>query len=189
MLPVSNITPAVLASANELTHPLRNVDKVQAPEPSQHASDNTEQQFPKDRVTLSRGKRESGTPKDASDQELDAKDKAELVELQTEDRRVRAHERAHQAAGGSAAGPASFTYQMGPDNRQYAVAGEVPIMLKSGRTPDETIANARQVRAAALAPSDPSSQDLAVAAAAAQMEMMAQAQKALTAARAYQGKS
>ena len=83
---------------------------------------------------------------------------------------MRAHEAAHQAAAGGLGGAASFTYATGPDGRRYAVGGEVPVSLRSGHTPQETIANAQAVRSAALAPADPSAQDLAVAAQATQME-------------------
>jgi hypothetical protein len=63
--------------------------------------------------------------------------------------------------------------------------GEVSVRLATGRTPEETIANARRVRAAALAPSDPSPQDLAVAARSSAMEAAARAQQARRAAAAY----
>lgn len=95
--------------------------------------------------------------------------------LKQTDRAVRAHEQAHAAAaGGLALGGPSFTFQYGPDGRAYAVAGEVPIDTSPGRTPEESISKAKQIRAAALAPSDPSAQDRAVAAAATQLEIQAQ---------------
>jgi len=43
------------------------------------------------------------------------------------------------------------------------VAGEVAIKIQKGKTPKETIKLMQQVKAAALAPSDPSPQDLRVA--------------------------
>lgn len=58
----------------------------------------------------------------------------------------------------------------------YATAGEVPIRMQKGRTPEETIANARQVVAAAMAPADPSPQDYKVAANALKMEFEARAE-------------
>jgi len=100
-----------------------------------------------------------------------------VTELRQRDTHVRAHEAAHQAAGGSLTGPASYTYELGPDGRSYAVGGEVSVQSRTGRTPDETIAIARQVRAAALAPGDPSSADLAAATAATQVELQALQQK------------
>jgi len=130
-------------------------------------------QQPEDRVSLSPATRN----RSATGEPLDAAEQDEVQRLRETDQRVRAHERAHQAAGGGAAGAASYSYTLGPDGKTYATAGEVPIRVETGRTPDETIAAAARMRAAALAPSDPSAQDLAVAARAAQLEARARAQK------------
>mgnify|MGYP000386241584 CR=1 FL=1 len=100
-----------------------------------------------------------------------------LRELQARDREVRAHEAAHKAVGGALAGGMSFTYQTGPDGRQYAVGGEVSIDSGPERDPQATIAKMRQVIAAALAPAEPSAQDRAVAAQA--RAIMAEAQRQL----------
>ncbi len=100
-----------------------------------------------------------------------------LHELQARDREVRSHEAAHQAVGGAHAGGASFSYQTGPDGKRYAIGGEVPVDLSSESDPQASIAKLQQVRAAALAPADPSSQDRAVAAQAS--AMIAEAQQAL----------
>ena len=109
-----------------------------------------------------------------------------VEELKARDREVRSHEQAHvAAAGGLAQGGPSYTYQYGPDGRAYAIGGEVNIDTSPGRTPEETIDKARRIRAAALAPSEPSDQDRAVAAAAAQLE--AQARQELTQQQARQG--
>jgi SprA-related family len=90
-----------------------------------------------------------------------------ISELKARDHEVRAHEAAHQAAGGGHVGGASYSYQQGPDGRQYAIGGEVSVnMSTSGNSPEAIIAKMQQIRAAALAPADPSPQDLAVAAAA-----------------------
>jgi hypothetical protein len=177
------VNSGLLVKPDVVTLPIRTVNRVDA---SQRSDEALRRAKTRDRVTLSGDEAESNTDVSVGDTELDEKQKAELSELQSRDRNVRAHEAAHQAAGGSAAGPASFTYKLGPDKRQYAVGGEVPIRLESGRTPEETIAKARQVRAAALAPADPSAQDMAVAASATQMEIAAQMQKARAAADAYQ---
>lgn len=98
-------------------------------------------------------------------------------QLQATDRKVRAHELAHLAAsGGLATSAPSYTYQRGPDGVSYAVGGEVSIDTSAGRTPEETLAKAEQVIAAALAPADPSGADQAVAAAASQRAQQARAQ-------------
>jgi hypothetical protein len=116
----------------------------------------------------------SSTVKAASGgQELSPEEEEMLRELQARDREVRAHEAAHQAAGAGLTGGASFSTQKGPDGKDYAVGGEVSIDTSSGGTPQETIAKSQKIRAAALAPADPSPQDRAVAARAMQMESQA----------------
>ncbi|NOY13272.1 MAG: hypothetical protein GXP51_06200, partial [Deltaproteobacteria bacterium] len=88
----------------------------------------------------------------------------EIRRLQTRDREVRAHEAAHAGAGGAYAGGPSFSYEHGPDGRTYAVDGEVSIDVSSvSGDPQATLQKAQQVRAAALAPAEPSAQDMRVA--------------------------
>ncbi len=118
------------------------------------------------------------TQKDKDDKkqpnELSEEEKIQVSKLQARDSEVRAHEAAHlAAAGGLAAGGASFTYQKGPDGKQYAIGGEVPIDTSPGSTPEETITRARQIKAAATAPANPSGQDMKIASTAAMMEMKA----------------
>lgn len=103
----------------------------------------------------------------------DRADAALIRSLASRDAEVRSHEAAHVAAAGGLAGSPSYSFQVGPDGRSYAVGGEVSIDLSPGQTPDETISRARRVRAAALAPGDPSAADLSVAAAAMSMELRA----------------
>jgi hypothetical protein len=110
--------------------------------------------------------------------ELDEAARQVVREMATRDREVRAHEAAHAAVGGHLAGSASFSFETGPDGQSYAVAGEVPIQMGEGGTPEQRIANARRVRAAALAPAQPSGADQAIASAAARMELEAVAELA-----------
>lgn len=99
----------------------------------------------------------------------------QIRELQQRDRTVRQHEMAHLAAsGGLAISGATYSFQRGPDGVAYAIGGEVRIDVSPGRTPQETIARAATIVAAALAPADPSPQDRAVAAQARQMALQAQ---------------
>ncbi len=112
--------------------------------------------------------------KGKKDGELSEDEEKVVRELKQRDQEVRRHEAAHAAAGGSFAGSPTFTYEAGPDGQRYAVGGEVSIDASPGRTPEETIRKADQIRAAALAPADPSGQDRAVAAAAAKMKLDAQ---------------
>lgn len=122
------------------------------------------------------------------DAQLTPEQLALLSALQARDRQVRQHEQAHLAASGSLAlsGP-SYTYQKGPDGVSYAIGGEVSIDVSPGRTPQETIARAEQIQAAALAPADPSGPDRAIAAQAQQLELEARAQLAQQAQQASAG--
>jgi len=108
----------------------------------------------------------------------DVEAQAVLLKLAQTDREVRAHEQAHLAAAGPhARGGPTYTFQRGPDGRLYAVGGEVAIDAPPvPGDPEATLRKAQTVRAAALAPAEPSSQDRAVAAQAAQMAASAQAE-------------
>ncbi|QSZ41349.1 hypothetical protein GJV85_04250 [Sulfurimonas aquatica] len=110
--------------------------------------------------------------------ELSEDEKKLVKDLAARDAEVKAHESAHQGAGGGMTGAASFSYQQGPDGKMYAIGGEVSITTPAASTPEEAIRNARQVIASAMAAGEPSSQDFAVAASARVMEMKAQQQKA-----------
>ncbi|HEY0833457.1 MAG TPA: putative metalloprotease CJM1_0395 family protein [Azospirillum sp.] len=88
----------------------------------------------------------------------------QVSELRQADSSVRRHEAAHQSAGGAYAGGAAFQTVQGPDGRSYAVGGEVPIDISPEREPQATIRKMETVKRAALAPADPSPQDLRVAA-------------------------
>jgi len=113
--------------------------------------------------------------KSKSDNKLSPDEERLVSDLQSRDAEVRAHESAHQS-GGASTGAATFTYQQGPDGKMYAIGGEVSISFQTGSTPQETIANAQAVIASALAPADPSGQDMAVASSAMVMMMKAQQQ-------------
>lgn len=111
--------------------------------------------------------------------ELSPEEAEQLRALKARDREVRQHEQAHQAAaGGLATSGAHYSFQRGPDGVNYAIGGEVSLDVSPGRTPEETLRRARQISAAALAPAEPSGQDLAVAARAAQMARQAEAELA-----------
>lgn len=99
----------------------------------------------------------------------------QVARLKQIEEKVKAHEAAHKAVGGNLASSASYSYTQGPDGHSYITGGEVQIDMSGGRTPQETISRMQQVIRAALAPSDPSGQDRAVAAQAA--TQMAQAQQ------------
>jgi hypothetical protein len=107
-----------------------------------------------------------------SSKQLSEEEQRKVQELKQQDREVRAHEAAHLAAAGRyATGGASFEYERGPDGKSYAVGGEVGI--DTSPVPDDpqaTLQKARVIKAAALAPADPSTTDRKVAADAARME-------------------
>ena len=115
-------------------------------------------------------------------QELTETQEKQVRELKSTDQKVRAHEQAHlSAAGGLARSGASFSYETGPDGKRYAVGGEVNIDTSPvPDDPEATIAKANRIRAAALAPADPSPQDHQVAAAATKMAMQARSELAAT---------
>ncbi len=100
-----------------------------------------------------------------SEAELD-----QISALKSRDAEVSAHERAHSAVGGQHAGSPSYNYKTGPDGVKYAVSGEVSIDTSSvPGNPQATLQKAQQIKAAALAPMEPSGQDRKVAAKAEQM--------------------
>lgn len=110
----------------------------------------------------------AGRTSENDGEQLSPSDQRRVDELKEIDRKVRAHELAHIAAGGGVVqGGASYRYATGPDGKRYAVAGEVPIDSSPGNTPEETILKAEAIRRAALAPADPSPTDRRVAAQAA----------------------
>lgn len=97
-----------------------------------------------------------------------------ISKLKARDREVRAHEAAHVAVGGSVVrSGARLSYTRGPDGVQYATGGEVSIDTSKASTPEATLAKAERIRRAALAPAQPSAQDMSVAAQAARMAMQA----------------
>jgi hypothetical protein len=95
------------------------------------------------------------------------------------DRAVRVHEQAHLAVAGSlAVSGANFSYVTGPDGVRYAVGGDVTIDTSAvPNDPEATYKKAQEIIRAALAPAQPSPQDLSVAAQA--QAMAAQAMQEL----------
>ncbi len=110
-------------------------------------------------------KSESQTTEQPKQGQLSGEEKAAVEALKSRDREVRTHERAHAARGGQYAGQPKLSYETGPDGRRYATAGEVPIDASPIKgDPSATIDKLRVVKAAALAPAQPSGQDRKVAA-------------------------
>lgn len=111
-----------------------------------------------------------------AEQAVEDAQRREVQQLARRDDEVRSHEQAHAAIGGRYAGAPRYQYETGPDGQKYAVAGEVSIDVSKAQSPQETIQKMQTVRAAALAPAEPSSQDRRVAAEASQKILEARAE-------------
>ncbi len=118
------------------------------------------------------------TTETSINQEFSQEEQQKLEYLKSRDREVKTHEQAHlSAAGGLAMGGASFTYEKGPDGSSYAIGGEVNIDTSAAvGDPIATLKKAETIRRAALAPTNPSAQDKAVASQAAAMANKARAE-------------
>lgn len=108
--------------------------------------------------------------------QLSEEEQKKVQKLKERDTEVRAHERAHSSAGGHMAGAPHYSFETGPDGQKYAVEGDVEIRMPSSDDPAVRLQEARQVKAAATAPSRPSSQDMKVAAEASKIESEALAE-------------
>lgn len=111
------------------------------------------------------------------DEALSPEQEEQVRALQLRDREVRLHEQQHAGVGGQHAGAPSYEYETGPDGKQYAVEGEVQIDLSPiADDPRATIDKMQQIKAAALAPAEPSQADKNAAARADQYILEAQAE-------------
>jgi hypothetical protein len=110
------------------------------------------------------------------EKDLTIKEKLEVVSLKQQERSVREHERAHlRSARNLAISQPTFEYKEGPDGEKYVVHGEVKIDSTSvDGDAEEVLEKARKIQNTALAPADPSSKDLQVAARARILESKAQ---------------
>lgn len=116
-------------------------------------------------------------PSTQSDKTQDKRNLSEEIELTQQiqslakrDREVRTHERVHASLAGSFGGSPQFQFQRGPDGVLYAVSGSVALDASPIQgNPEATERKARAIQRAALAPSEPSPADRAIAANAASM--------------------
>lgn len=115
---------------------------------------------------LGKGAQERADPKeDATNaQGLTEAEQEVVAKLKARDAEVRRHEQAHASVGGQYAGAPTYTYQTGPDGQQYAIGGavEIDVSVIDG-DPAATIEKMVVVKAAALAPAEPSAEDKQVA--------------------------
>lgn len=77
------------------------------------------------------------------------------------------HERAHMHTGGEFAGAASYVYSKGADGKTYVTGGEVSMKVPAGGDLEQLKYALERVKRAAMAPANPSPQDMQTAAMAA----------------------
>lgn len=94
----------------------------------------------------------------------DAAIKKKIEELKAYEQMVVAHEHKHMATGGGIASSPSYTYTYGPDGKKYISGGNVSMRVPKSSNAEDMIENLKKVQTAALAPSNPSPQDLQTAA-------------------------
>ena len=136
--------------------------------------------LPDNRFVEATGEEGQRKQQDPKQQEQQQRQEQQVQDLAERDKEVRTHEQAHQSAGGEYANSPTYQFTQGPDGKRYATGGEVQIDTSAvPGDPAATIAKMQQIRSAALAPAEPSSQDLAVARSAAASE--SRARKALMA--------
>ena len=134
---------------------------------------NTQNDSAKDNGQDASAGKENAEDQQQQQQQQQQAEQQQLTELKQRDTEVRAHEQAHASLGGQYASSPQYEYERGPDGRRYAVEGEVSIDISKATTPEETIRKAQQIKAAALAPAEPSAQDLRVATEATQIVLEA----------------
>lgn len=142
-----------------------NVKKTSASETTDQTSQKTQADTPKDNQVKSN-----------SQTEFTPYEEKIIQDLKVRDQEVRDHEMAHVAAGGAyVKRGANYQYEKGPDGLLYAVAGDVLIDSSAiAGNPEATIKKMDTIRAAALAPANPSGPDRAVASQATTVKIKAQ---------------
>ena len=132
--------------------PLADVQSASAREEADKPADSA--------ANADKGKSRAGEPSPQQER----LEQLEIAKLVGRDQEVRAHEQAHSAVGGSYAGAPTYTFTRGPDGKRYAVGGEVSIDVGAvPNNPEATLRKMEIVLRAALAPAEPSAQDLRVA--------------------------
>ncbi|KAF7769036.1 hypothetical protein PCIT_a3578 [Pseudoalteromonas citrea] len=162
-------------------------DKAKANSPDESALYDSSGKLEQNKTIDEKGAQDGDERQPKSDEETrseqeQADEQAEqkqIQELKARDTEVRLHEQAHARVGGQYAGSPSYEYQRGPDGNNYAVGGQVMIdVAEIPGDPAGTIDKMQTVRAAALAPAEPSGADRAIAADATQKQAAAQAELA-----------
>ncbi len=128
--------------------PLQNVKKI-----LNKTTENSKEKFQEN--DLSKVKTESNE---------DAVIKKEIEDLMAFEQMVISHEKKHMAAGGGIASAPTYIYSYGPDGKKYISGGNVSMRVPKAATAEDMIVNLRKVQTAALAPTNPSPQDMQTAA-------------------------
>lgn len=173
--PVSADSSPDLARATQA--PVTPVQSLDAPGDARTQSPAEQAQSPPDQEAESPRGRAGNEEPSASQRQREEQESRQIQNLAARDREVRSHEQAHAAVGGRYAGPPSFTYTRGPDGQAYATSGEVSIDVSPiPNDPEATLRKMELVQRAALAPAEPSAQDLRVAAQAQALAAQARAE-------------
>lgn len=157
----STLPPFMPASPGESarSRPTAQVEPASSSNPAQEASPSSPANPP---VRATPG---VSADSEQSDTWAQRQQQLEIADLVKRDREVRAHEQAHAAVGGPYAGAPRYNFTRGPDGQRYAIGGEVSIDTAAvPGDPEATLRKMEVVLRAALAPAEPSAQDLRVAA-------------------------
>ncbi len=161
--PVSTDSSPDLARATQA--PVTPVQSLDAPGDARAQSSGEQAQSPPEQEVESSRERAGNEEPSVSQRQREEQESRQIQNLAARDREVRNHEQAHASVGGRYAGPPSFTYTRGPDGQAYATSGEVGIDASPiPNDPEATLRKMELVQRAALAPAEPSAQDLRVAA-------------------------
>ncbi len=103
------------------------------------------------------GEHEQASSSDAREivtqETLSVEERAALADLERRDHTVRTRDMAYVAAAGGLAGSFSVQYETGPDGRRYAVDAKVALDTSTAPTPEQSLAKAKALRAAAMSAS------------------------------------
>lgn len=103
-------------------------------------------------------------PANSKDPGLTPEEDRIVEALQRRDSAVRQEEQTHAAQAGAFAGAPVYQYEVGPDDKRYAVSGEVPVHVKNPTGDAKQLERALAILSqAATAPAAPSAQDISVA--------------------------
>lgn len=119
-------------------------------------------------------------------EELSREDQELVENLEARDAKVRNHESAHVMAAGGQASMPTYTYQTGPDGKNYAIGGSVNIATMTTGDSEQDARRANTAYRAAMATGEPSSQDMQTATRARAMETEASQREMDMALNAYE---